>query len=299
MAGKLPVERTIVDAYRFAVAGFLSVLGTLWLPYLILAVIALGLIALIAPDVPQMLRTASLDIGAGVELLRLVVLVMICAFIIGAMVTVDLQRKAMGTKTGPRWVWFSLSGPVWRMAAALFLAAIVIGIVVIVTGLICVAIWSAVGALAAAALIRVIAVAAAIAIVVYVALRLMFFLPAVVVAEKSLGFERAWILGGHNFWRILLVAIAVVCPVVIAFWLLSWVISGPAPGLHGLDAREGLRALLRSGAMRWGPRGLLKLGLEIIERILLVGLINGAVASAYLAVNRDSTAVTPPAAAPQ
>ena len=65
MAGKLPVERVILDAYRFAFAGFPSVLGTLWLPYLILILLVLGLIRLIAPDVLQMLRTGALDLGAG------------------------------------------------------------------------------------------------------------------------------------------------------------------------------------------------------------------------------------------
>ncbi|HLY06768.1 MAG TPA: hypothetical protein VKR31_13580 [Rhizomicrobium sp.] len=300
MAGKLPVERVIVDAYRFAFAGFLSVLGTLWLPYLILVLIALALIRLIAPDVPQMLRTGSLDLGAGVELLRLAVLVAICAFIVGAMVTVDLQNKAMGTKTGLRWVWFSLSGPVWRMAAASFLAAIVVGIVILLAGLVCVAIWSAAGSLGAAAgLVRVIAVAAAIAVTVYIVLRLMFFLPAVVVAEKSLGFERSWLLGGHNFWRILLVMIAVVFPVAIMTWLLSEALFGPLPGFHGFGAREGLQALLRSGAMQYGPKGYVMVVLEIIERVLLVGLINGAIASAYLGVTSVAEPAAPPAPAVQ
>lgn len=289
MAGKLPVERTIVDAYRFAFGGFISVLGTLWLPYLLLILIAFGLIWLIAPDVPHMLRSGEIDLGVGMELIRFAILVGIFAFIVGAMVTVDLQRKAMRTKTGPRWYYFSLSAVVWRMAAASFLAGIVVGIVVLLTGLIGAAIWSAVASLSAAALIRVVAVAAAIAAVVYITLRLVFFLPAVVVAERSLGFERTWSLGGHNFWRILLVTIVVVCPVLIVFWLLSELLSGPAPGLAGLDAREGLRALLRSGATQWGPRGFLKLALEIVERILLIGLINGAIASAYLGLNGDST----------
>lgn len=302
MTGKLPVERVIVGAYRFAFAGFPSVLGTLWLPYLILILIALALIPLIAPDVPQMLRTGALDLGAGMQLLRLAILVGFVAFIVGAMVTVDLQRKAMGTKTGRRWVWFSLSGPVWRMAAASFLVAIVVTVVTVLAALVCVAIWSAVGTLATAGLIRVLAVASTIAIIVYVSLRLTFFLPAAVVAENSLGLERAWVLGGHNFWRIVLVMLAVVLPVVIVSWLFSWLLTGPTAALHGLDMREGLRALLRSGAMQYGPKGLLMLVLEIIERVLLVGLINGAIAGAYLGVVSDRAAPSPDApadAAPQ
>lgn len=301
MAGKLPVERTIVDAYRFAFVRFLSILGTIWLPYLILVLLALGLIRAIAPDVPRMLEAGDLDLAAGMELLRLAILVGIIAFIVGAMVTVDLQRKAMGTKTGPAFVFFSLAGPVWRMAAASFLVAIVVGVVALVAVLACVAIWFAAGALGGAAgLVRVVVVAVTIAVIVYVALRLMFFVPAVVVSEKSLGLERAWTLGGHNFWRIVLVTLAVLLPVVIVFHLLSWVLFGPIAGLHDLGGgRDALKALLRAGAMQYGAKGIMMLLLEIIERVLLLGLFNGAIASAYLAVSGDFGAAMPPVPAPQ
>lgn len=295
--GKLVVERTISDAYRFAFLRFFSVVGTIWLPYLILIMIALGLIRLVAPDVPQMLATGQFDLAAGIELLRLTVLVSIFAFIAAAMVTVDLQRKAMGTHAGRPYVFFSLCAPVWRMAGASFLAVIVVGIAAVVAGGICFAIWSAAGGLGPpGALIRLVAVLATIALVLYVALRLMFFLPAVVVAENSLGLERAWILGGRNFWRILIVTIAVLIPVAIVGHLLSWVFFGPFTAFHELGTRAGLKALLRAGATQSGLKGYLILLLELIERILLLGLLNGAVASAYRAVNGE---VEAPATAPQ
>jgi hypothetical protein len=297
MSGKLPVERTISDAYRFAFLRFFSVLGTIWLPYLILIVIALALIRLVAPDVPRMLATGQLDLAAGLEVLRLAILVSIFAFIAAAMVTVDLQRKAMGTHTGRPYMFFSLRAPVWRMAGASFLAVIVVGIVAAVAGGICFAIWSAAGALGpAGTLVRLVAVLATIALILYVALRLMFFLPAAVVAENSIGLERAWILGGHNFWRIVIVTIAVVIPVAIVGHLLSWAFFGPFAGFHDLGTRAGLKALLRAGATQSGLKGYLILLLELIERILLLGLLNGAVASAYRAVSAD---VEAPASASQ
>jgi hypothetical protein len=247
-----------------------------------------------------MIATGELDLTAGMELLRLGILVAIFAFIVGSMVTVDLQRKAMGTKTGRPYIFFSLGWPVWRMAGASFLVGIVVGVVVLVAALVCYAIWSAAGAVGAAGgLIRVIAVLSTIALIIYIMLRLMFFLPAVVVAENSIGLERAWLLGGHNFWRILLVTIAVVLPVVIVSHLLSWAVFGPLPGLHELGTQGGLKALLRAGAMQFGFKGYLMLFIEIVERILLLGLLNGAVASAYLAVNGDSTTAASQAAIPQ
>jgi hypothetical protein len=291
MSGKLPVERTIADAYRFAFLRFLSVLGTIWLPYLILIVIVLGLIRLIAPDVPKMLATGELDVAAGMELLRLAALVSIFAFLAAAMVTVDLQRKAMGTQMDLPYVFFSLRAPVWRMAGASFLGMVVIGIVALVAGGICFAIWWVAGSLGpVGALIRLISVLATIAVIFYIALRLMFFLPAVVVAEDSIGLERAWNLGRRNFWRILIVTIAVAVPIVFVGHLLLWAFFGASAALHELAGQGGLRALLRSGAMESGLKGYLILLLALIERILLLGLLNGAVASGYSAVNRDGEA---------
>ena len=299
MTGKLPVERTISDAYRFAFARFLSILGTIWLPYSIFALIIFALVRLMAPDLPQMIARGDFDLAAGMSLLRLVVLVSMFGFIVGAMVTVDLQRKAMGTHTGRPYVYFSLAAPVWRMAGALFLAGVVVFVVALIAGVVCLAIWWAAGSLGAAgALIRVVAVLATIAFVIYVMLRLAFFLPAVVVAENSIGIERAWILGGHNFWRILIVAIAIVLPVVIVFHLLSWTLFSPLLSWNGLHGQSGIRELLHAGLMQLGPKTWLLLFFQILERILLVGLINGAVASAYLAVSRDSGHSAPAVPAP-
>jgi hypothetical protein len=289
MTGKVPVERTISDAYRFVFARFLSILGTIWLPYLILAAIVFALVRLMAPDLPRMIASGDFDVAAGMELLRLAVMMGIFGFIIGAMVTVDLQHKVMGTHTGPSYVFFSLGAPVWRMAGALFLAGVVVFVVVLIAILVCAAVWWAASSLGAAgALIRVAAVLAALALVIYIVLRLMFFLPAVVAAENSIGIERAWILGGHNFWRILIVAIAVVLPIVILFHLLSWALVGPLLSWNGMHSQMGVRELMRAALMQYGPKGYVILFFQLLERILLAGLINGAVASAYLAVNGHS-----------
>ena len=56
--------------------------------------------------------------------------------------------------------------------------------------------------------------------------------------------------------------------------------------------------MMRAGLTQFGPKTWLLLFCQILERILLVGLINGAVASAYLAVNSDSGASAPAVTAP-
>jgi hypothetical protein len=295
MTGKVPVERAIADGYGFAFRNFLSLLGTIWLPYLVFLVVSLGLVWLIAPDLPRMIANQDFDMPGVMRLARLAVLVGLLGFITGCMVTVGVQRKALGLHPRPVWFWFSLGLPVWRMAGAFFLAGIAIFLLALLTGGVCMAIWYAAEGLgAAAALVRVLDVCVGAAFLIYVSVRLLFFLPAVVVAEGVIGLERAWILGGHNFWRILLVAAAVILPVAIIFHLLSWAIFGPFANLRmgpDLNPREMMRAIL----LNFGAVGPVAMLFQVVERIVLLGVTNGAMASAYRAVASGTPDVPPSA----
>jgi hypothetical protein len=283
MSGKVPVGKTISDGYGFAFRSFFSILGIVWFPYLLVLVIGAALVWLLAPHLLHMLALHDLDLPALMEFLRVVILIAVVGFIVDAMVTVGIQRKALGMHPGPVWFFFSLGLPVWRMAGTFFLAAIVIFLIALVTGGVCVAIWYAASGLGSALwVIRVVDACAAGAFIIYVLVRLMFFLPAVVVEEETIGLERAWILGGHNFWRVLLVGLAVILPVAIVFHILALAIFGHLGGWQfGAQAGtlEIARAVLRSGAV--SPFGIL---FQLLERIVLIGVMNGAVASAYLSV---------------
>ena len=284
MTGKIPVERSIADGYGFAFRHFVSVLGTVWLPYLVLLIVSLALVWLITPNLIGMLEMQELDVAALTSLARLAVLVGVLAFITGCMVTVGVQRKALGLHPRTVWIYFSLGAEVWRMAGAFLLAGIVVVLIALLTGGVCMAIWFAADRLGAAArTIQVLDACASLAFIIYISLRLLFFLPAVVVMEGVLGLERAWTLGGHNFWRILIVAFAVILPVALVFHILSWAIFGPIAGLgmgQDLTPHEMLRALLHN----FGTASPFAFLFEILERIVLLGLTNGAVASAYLAI---------------
>jgi hypothetical protein len=295
MAGKLPVERTITEAYRYGFARLLSVLGTVWLPYLAFLAIVIGLVFLLAPDLPRMIAEQDFDIPAVMGLSRLALLVFVFGFIVSAMVSVGLQRIALGLHPRPVYVFFSLGAPVWRMAAALFLAGLVVLFVALLSAAVAAALWFAAGGLGAAVwLIRVVIVLAACAFLIYVALRLLFFLPAVVVSEETIGIERAWILGGNNFWRILIVTVAVIFPIAIVFHILSWALLGSSvawPGGHMAP-----RDLVRTLFMQFGALGIFGLLFQIVERVILLAVLNSAVGKAYLAVIAKD-AVPPGAAA--
>ncbi|HEY3638262.1 MAG TPA: hypothetical protein VGK90_08905 [Rhizomicrobium sp.] len=295
MTAKIPVERTITGGYGFAFRNFFSVLGIVWFPYLALLLVSLGLVRLLVPDLPRMIAMQELDMPALMSLTRLALLVGVLAFITGCIVTVGLQRKALGLHSRPVWFYFSLGAPVWRMAGAFVLAGIAVFLIALLTAAVGTGIWFAAGQLGGAAgIIRVLDICAGVAFLIYIMVRLLFFLPAVVVAEGSIGLERAWILGGHNFWRILIVTIAVFVPVAVVFHILSLALFGSMADLRmGADvsAQETLRALMQNFAAA-SPAVLL---FQLIERIVLLGLTNGAVAYAYRAASGTDPAGTLPA----
>ncbi|HEY2444781.1 MAG TPA: hypothetical protein VGI20_03485 [Rhizomicrobium sp.] len=291
MTKKIPVGQTISAAYNFAFTRFFSVLGVVWFPYLVFAAIVAGLVFLAVPDLPRMFATHEFDIGELTGLSRVVPLIGIIGFIASCMIAVGVQRTALGRETGPRWFYFSLGPAVWRMAAAFFLAGLVVVFIACVIAGICAAIWFAAANLSAGVwAIRVIAILAGICFIVYIVTRLLFFLPAVVIAEETIGIERAWILSRGNFWRIFLVWLAIVVPVLIASWMVSHALLRPFmfwPRAH-MDMRELVRMLV----MQFGAFAPIFLVIQFVERLVLLGVGNGAIASAYRAV-AGSAAPTP------
>ena len=291
---KIPVGDTISRSYGFAFSDALSILGIVWLPYLILAAVLAGLVFLIAPELPRMLTQGDFDPMIFVRVSHLFGLMGLLSFVVTAMVTVGIQRKALGKHPGPVFVYFSLGASVWRLAGAWFLAGLVIVFIMLLTAAVAGAIWWAAGTFAAnyAVLLRTLAIAAAALWLIYMAVRLTFFLPAVVVAEERIGLGRAWELAGGNFWRIFIVFIALFLPVTIGFAIVSSALFGPffvMPDIHqGMDFHEVLRAVFQQMRVV-GPLMIL---FQIVERVVFLGLGNSMIANAYLAV----TGATPPAA---
>lgn len=220
---KLLLENTIADGYRFLFTRIVSIIGTVWLPYLIVGCAALLFGYVVLPQGFSLKAIESLNIAALItpqaHLARL--LFTLVSMVASAMVTVNLMAHSLGLKEKTTWVYFSLGAPVWRMLGALILAGFVLGAIIAVIVLIAVVAGytvfqrlDAVAATASTAGIVVVAVLAAL----YCFARLIFFLPAVVVAENRVGFGRAWALGKGNFWRIVVVWLAIAVPV--------WIVVG-------------------------------------------------------------------------
>jgi hypothetical protein len=216
---EIPLERTIGDTYKFTFSNILSIFGIAWLPMLIMVVAIGAMIWAIFPDLQSVDWSANADVThnqavfahAGFKIALAIFPLEILFYLLFAMIMVGIQRKALGLREGPVFVYFSLGGAVWRM-----LGAMIATVILIVVG----------GGLAGAAvalvfwagtqfnlpsiygLVEFIAIVAAVCWFFYMTVRLMFFVPTVVVAEGGFGIVRSWELGGGNFWRIVVVLLA-------------------------------------------------------------------------------------------
>lgn len=136
---KIPVEATLVGAYRFVFTNIVSIIGTLWLPFVVMAALIAGLLYVVLPhafwtanipdyDTPKALLSALLPVIYIYPLVALIALIAV------SMMFVGLMRHALGHKQTTTFVYFSLDAPVWRMTAARLLTDIVLlllGIVLI------------------------------------------------------------------------------------------------------------------------------------------------------------------------
>src|ERR1700733_374539 len=199
---KIPVGDTVSRAYAFGFERFLSVLGVTWFPYLLMAAVCGGLSYLAAPELFQQLFHGHIDqtlVLANLPHLEAAATFDgILFFFASCMVQVGLLRLALGIRPRPAFIFFSLGSEVWMMVGALIFAALVSILVAILTVAAVAAIIFGAGMIhsaAAVAAIRAIAIVAGILWFVYYYVRLMFFFPAVGVAEKEIGLGRAGPLG--------------------------------------------------------------------------------------------------------
>jgi len=301
---KIPFERTIASAYRFAFTNILSVIGTGWFPFLLVSALGAGLAVLFYPSIHGLWLEDRKTFDSAtvmthiVPMVGAVVVVMLALVVAQAMVTVGLMRKALGLHPGPVFVFFSLGGQVWRLIGSYILMYLLMwgGILVTALGI------SAVGmvlnqlSLKMAPVVLSILVFVAVLAFIYSIVRLSFFIPAVVVAENHIGLRRSWHLGRGNFWRIVGITLVVSLPIQLAFSTISSTMlqiamvpglgypSGPLTDAQG----QKLVSDLLEAFGRVGPYYAVLL---VVYFALLSGLTTGAVAAAYQALAGDTKAV--------
>jgi len=306
---KIPLERTLVGAYRFLFTKIVSIVGTLWLPIVVFCALVGGLIWFAVPhewftgNFPHF-NDKHPDPAAVLAALRPLLvcypLLIVITLVMVSMMFVGLMRHALGQKKTMTFVYFSLGADVWRMALAFVLLYVVL--IVLVVFLVVIFILVSVFAVPMVPHGPGLAIKIVLGIVeglfyFYAIFRLFFFLPAVVVAEKRIGLGRAWELGGGNFWRIFLVVLLVVIPVAFVAGIVIQMTVMPAfmslvLTLPHNPQPEHVAAVIRTMCSVLPAI----VAISIVQRIVTMGLMTGAMGTAYNAVTEAPAAPRMPAA---
>jgi hypothetical protein len=312
MSRKIPLEATIGGAYGFLFSDILSIIGIAWFPLLVFgglagAAIWFGAVAHPLPEFhatrdPQEFMRENMPLI--LVLVRVFSLVVLCLFVFAIMFLTGVTRKALGLMEGPTFFYFNLGPSFWRMFGAVIIALLLLAVLRIAMHLLALA-WLGLAAPALpqgiAVLVDVLGAVTFFCLFVYVLVRLLFFLPAVVVAENSIGIARAWSLGAGNFWRAFAVWLAVILPAAIALGIVSsivysFLIAGAIAGFP-VPPFAGETNPNPDEVMAWLPKLFTFLGhvlkaywpvivaTQLITGIVIRSLVIGASAKAYIGVS--------------
>ncbi len=207
-----PAGKTIVDAYRFTFGHLGTIIGLVWLP-MVLATL-LNFLPAVGGNYGE---PASIPLTAGNGTIESVAISLLTQLIY-SIIYVAVTRQALGLRQGPAMVHFALGLQEFRVFGAiiLFVLAGFAAVLIYMMVLIPVAALAGMqgGSAVAAVAGGLIAFGGGMAII-YVMMRLGFFLVPVTVIENRVDLARGWALARGNFWRIILVLLAVVMPLLI------------------------------------------------------------------------------------
>ncbi|MDE2265334.1 MAG: glycerophosphoryl diester phosphodiesterase membrane domain-containing protein [Alphaproteobacteria bacterium] len=308
---KIPLETTLGGAYRFLFMRIISIVGTVWLPILLFAGLVVGLMCLVVPHdwlsghwpVVSLDHFEAKDVAWEkiLPLLYIWPVIAVAALIMVSMITVGLMRHALDPERKTTFIFFSLGAPVWRMLAAFLLSGVLIAVAAIVANLVVMLVTRIAVPMvpppAAEATAVVLGIMVAVFII-YVSFRLVFFLPAVVVAENRIGLGRSWELGGGNVWRIFFVLLLIVIPVafvagvVLEITVLPVVVAEAMKLPHDPQLSDVLAFVRGLIPLLW-----VVVPTVIIMRIASLSLLAGAAGTAYNAVTASAAGTAPSAGA--
>jgi hypothetical protein len=274
---RLSVAGAIRFAYGFAFQQIGAIIGLVWLPLVLVAVLqflpyVIGT-AYPGPDPAEEGRAAALNLTFSTAVLALY-----------AMNCVVVTRQALGLRKGAATVHFALGWPEWRMFAAIVISGLIfiasLGVYVMLgSGL-----FGAAGTAPAIAVAAGIYAVAGLCAVAWLALRLVFLLPPIIVVEERLDFLRAWMLSRHNGWRIFVALLAVSAPLFILQTASIVAIVGPGIFAPLPDNAEMMSAALQARVAIVDRHMATIIGVSLILAPFSLALTLGASAFAYRAL---------------
>ena len=293
--GRIPVFKTLEDAYGFAFGKFFSLLGISWFPFLLVGV----LVYLLFRNMYAAFPTLALeDPAALLAIAPLVPVAVFIGFLLMCVILVGMTELALGKRQAPVYFYFSLGYPVWRLLIAIVcLYLLLFGLIValsLATGAIAAAIGFAAGEGLGVAVAMLLSTALAF-VAVYATVRLTFFIVPVTVAEGKNVITRAWALSKGNFWRIAGIVGGVVIPMIVLQMIAQGILMVPMMGAmsqmplppEGLSPEEGMAFVIEI-MEAIAPFLLLFVPVIAAVYVLIYGLISGAAAFAYRTLSPEA-----------
>jgi len=246
MANKIPVGAAIAQAYRFAFRDFPKVLGVTWLPLaaqLALSLLMMQRATVFMTAIVNRDPSAMSQFGSVILLYPLVLVLFTSQF---AAVT----QLTLGQRTVPPWFHLPLDKPVWRLIGAILVAVLALAAIAVaflaVGAIIIFLLRLALQASAAAKPVLALATAllflAAYCGLILIAFRFLFLLAPVTLAEGRVSPVRSWQLSYGNFWRMFLITLAILVPVVIVEYGVILGAIGLPPLPHPGESRQAFEA---------------------------------------------------------
>jgi hypothetical protein len=289
---KIPVGQTIRFAYAFTFGEIGTVIGLIWIPTLINAIVSFFALGAYYNAAADSFENGLPPMGAAIGLPFLAAFL---AMLLMAMIGVAITQQAMGLRQGPAFAHIALGsmelrafGGFFGLYLLLVLFVLVVAIVVGGVGAIGVSATKTNPALAGPVSLGVAvgALAGACALV-YAAVRLSFLIVPSVVEGGEFGLTRSWQLTSGNFWRIVAVGLATLLPIVLVFGVAEVAILGAGAFLPDLkqtaETADSLRRLAAEMRVMQTHMPVL-MGLSFVISPFLYGLMFSASAFAYRAL---------------
>ena len=199
---KLPVGKTIGDAYGFTFSHLGTIIGLIWFPMVVSTLLNF------LPELAGNYSDANANVVGSGAVENLAVLLL--TLLLSAVMYVAVARQALGLRQGPAIFHFALGQPEFRVYGALLIIYFLIGIAALVQ-------VEAQSMGGPAALVASFTALPLVGFIIYLAIRFGFLLVPAVVTENRLDFGHIWSLTKGNFWRIF----AVVAAIAIPLWLIE------------------------------------------------------------------------------
>ena len=275
---KIPVGATIAHAYRFAFGSFFTLLRVLWIALalqLVLMIPLLGRMVLFL----QAMRNKD---PAALSFLGPFLLVIPFALVLFFVQLTAVTETALGRRTDSSWFQFPVGKKMWRLFGGFILAGLAIGALAVcyfvTVGLLAFFLKPVAGK-DGAALLALVLVLVGEAGMAFLAVRFLFLLAPVNIAEQRMGVDRAWMLSRGNFWRSFWIILSVYAPFLVVQEGLMVAFAGWPPAFGaGEAARLAWNIAALSAMVRHWP---VLVPIHALVMVLYLGAGCGAQAFAY------------------